>query len=225
MASRCRTAAVTTHTSLGWWARVTRTIPLSPIRQSNFFGGHGLLDGTPQARLSGEKHSGLNVAELSVSGLGGVWAEENTRESIFAAMQRKETFGTSGPRIKVRFFGGWEFGPDVVKQKDWVKTGYANGVPMGGDLPLPKAKAPSFIVWAVKDPDEANLDRIQLVKGWTKDGQIFEKSMTSRGPEIGCPRALAARLSLGGATWNCPQWATRSTSRTPLIRTASARWN
>ena len=63
----------------------------------------------------------------------------------------------------------------MLKQKDWVKTGYANGVPMGGDLPPPKGKAPTFIVWAVKDPDEANLDRIQIVKGWTKSGQIFEK--------------------------------------------------
>ena len=143
--------------------------------QSNFFGGHGLLDATPQARLSGKKESGLDLSQLSVSGLGGVWAEENTRESIFAAMQRKETFGTSGPRIKVRLFGGWDFRPDVLKQKDWVNTGYTNGVAMGSELPPPKGKAPTFIVWAVKDPDEANLDRIQIVKGWTKNGQIFEK--------------------------------------------------
>ncbi len=143
--------------------------------QSNFFGGHGLLDATPQARLSGKKEAGLDMSELSVSGLGGVWAEENTRQSIFAAMQRKETFGTSGPRIKVRLFGGWGLSLDVLKQKDWVKTAYANGVPMGGDLPPPKGKAPSFVVWAVKDPDEANLDRIQIVKGWTKNGQTFEK--------------------------------------------------
>ena len=143
--------------------------------QSNYFGGHGLLDATPQARLSGKETAGATMDLLSVSGLGGVWAEENTRESIFAAMQRKETFGTSGPRIKVRLFGGWDFGPDVLKQKDWVKTGYANGVPMGGDLAAPKGKAPTFVVWAVKDPDEANLDRIQIVKGWTKSGQIFEK--------------------------------------------------
>ena len=115
------------------------------------------------------------MEHLSVSGLGGVWAEENTRESIFAAMQRKETFATSGPRIRVRLFGGWNFSPDVLNRKDWVKTGYANGVPMGGDLPPPKGNAPTFIVWAVKDPDEANLDRIQIVKGWTKSGQIFEK--------------------------------------------------
>jgi hypothetical protein len=143
--------------------------------QSNYFGGHGLLDATPQARLSGKKEAGLDMTQLSVSGLGGVWAEENTRESIFAAMQRKETFGTSGPRIKVRLFGGWGFALDVLKQKDWAKTAYANGVPMGGDLPPPKGKAPSFVVWAVKDPDEANLDRIQIVKGWTRNGQSFEK--------------------------------------------------
>ena len=143
--------------------------------QSNYFGGHGLLDATPQARLSGEKHSGMTSDRFSTAGLGGVWAEENTREAIFAAMQRKETFGTSGVRIKVRLFGGWDFAPDVLQSKDWVKTGYANGVPMGGDLPAAKSKAPTFIVWAVKDPDDANLDRIQIVKGWTRNGQIFEK--------------------------------------------------
>jgi hypothetical protein len=142
---------------------------------SNYFGGHGLLDATPQTRLSGKKEAGLDMTQLSVSGLGGVWAEENTRESIFAAMQRKETFGSTGTRIKVRLFGGWNFGPDVLNERDWVKTGYANGVPMGGDLPLSNGKAPTFMVWAVKDPDGANLDRIQIVKGWTKSGQIFEK--------------------------------------------------
>ena len=143
--------------------------------QSNFFGGHGLLDATPQGRLSGEKHSGMTSDKFSTAGLGGVWAEENTREAIFAAMQRKETFGTSGVRIKVRFFGGWDFAPAVLQNKDWVKSGYANGVPMGGDLPAAKSRAPTFIVWAVKDPDDANLDRIQIVKGWTQNGQIFEK--------------------------------------------------
>jgi hypothetical protein len=142
---------------------------------SNFFGGHGLVDATPQARLGGKETAGLANDQVSVSGLGGVWAEENTRESIFAAMQRKETFGTSGPRIKVRLFGGWNFTADVLKQRDWVKGGYANGVSMGGDLPPLNGRAPTFIVWAVKDPDEANLDRIQIVKGWTKSGQIFEK--------------------------------------------------
>ena len=143
--------------------------------QSDYFGGHGMLDATPETRLSGKKELGLNVGLLSTAGLGGVWAEENTRESIFGAMQRKETFGTSGVRIKVRLFGGWDFRSDEVNQKDWMKTGYAKGVPMGGNLPPKAGKEPTFIVWAVKDPDDANLDRIQIIKGWTKSGQIFEK--------------------------------------------------
>ncbi len=90
-------------------------------------------------------------------------------------MKRKETYSTSGVRIPVRFFGGWDFGAGLLKQKDWVKTAYAKGVPMGADLPAPTAKAPSFAVWAMKDPDSANLDRIQIVKGWSKNGQSFEK--------------------------------------------------
>ncbi len=147
----------------------------SGYSQNDYFGGHGLLDASPQQRLSGKKEAGLNMGLLSTAGLGGVWAEENTRESIFAAMQRKETFGTSGVRIKVRFFGGWDFKPDVLNEKDWVKTGYAKGVPMGSDLKPKSGKEPAFIIWAVKDPDDANLDRIQIIKGWTKSGQIFEK--------------------------------------------------
>ncbi|MFU0505611.1 DUF3604 domain-containing protein [Pseudaminobacter sp. NGMCC 1.201702] len=109
------------------------------------------------------------------SGLGGVWAEENTRESIFAAMQRREVFGTSGARIKLRLFGGWDYDKGLLSQEDWVKTAYAGGVPMGGDLAQAEGKPPSFVVWAAKDPADGNLDRIQIVKGWTKDGQIFEK--------------------------------------------------
>jgi Protein of unknown function (DUF3604) len=142
---------------------------------SNFFGQHGSIDADPKTRMKATVDSGMATLQTGTSGLGGVWAEENTRESIFAAMQRKETYGTSGVRIKVRLFGGWDFKSDVFQRKDWAATGYARGVPMGGDLPAPSAKAPSFIVWAVKDPDDANLDRVQVVKGWTKNGQIFEK--------------------------------------------------
>jgi hypothetical protein len=94
-------------------------------------------------------------------------------------MYRKETFGISGPRIKVRFFGGWGYNKDIVGAKDWVKQSYAAGVPMGADLrPMPsggKGTAPSFVVWAVKDPTSGNLDRIQIIKGWTQNGQTFEK--------------------------------------------------
>jgi Protein of unknown function (DUF3604) len=143
--------------------------------QSNYFGDHAMIDPTPEARLSGKVVAGMTVIETGTSGLGGVWAEENTRESIFDAMKRKETFGTSGVRIRVRLFGGWNYPDDVLAKKDWVKIGYAQGVPMGGDLPAKKGTAPTFIVWAVKDPEDGNLDRIQIVKGWSKNGQTFEK--------------------------------------------------
>jgi hydrogenase/urease accessory protein HupE len=143
--------------------------------QSNYFGDHGLTDGTPEARLAGKVMSGMTIIQTGTSGLAGVWAEENTRASIFDAMKRKETFGTSGVRIKVRMFGGWGYAPDDLNSKDWVKTGYAKGVPMGGDLPASKGQAPTFIVWAVKDPKDGNLDRIQIIKGWSKSGQSFEK--------------------------------------------------
>lgn len=147
-----------------------------PYRQDNFFGGHSFTDGTIEARMSGTLVGGMFDARVEgTGGLTGVWAEENTRASLFEGMKRKETFAVSGPHIKVRLFGGWEYTPDVVQQKDWVKVGYEKGVPMGSDLPPMKTKAPIFIVWAVKDPTSGNLDRIQIVKGWTKSGQSFEK--------------------------------------------------
>ncbi len=146
-----------------------------PYRQDNFFGGHAAMDGTIQDRMSGRLLAGMDPRTLSVAGLTGVWAEENTRASLFEGIKRKETFAVSGPHIKVRLFGGWEYTVDMLADKDWVKTGYAKGVPMGGDLPPAKGKAPTFVVWAVKDPTAGNLDRIQIVKGWTKSGQSFEK--------------------------------------------------
>ena len=144
-------------------------------RQENWFGAHALTDATPQIRMSGQIAAGMDPRALGPAGLTGVWAEENTRASIFEAMQRKETFAVSGPHIKVRFFGGWEYAADMLADAAWVKTGYAKGVPMGGDLPAARAKAPTFVVWAVKDPTSGNLDRIQIVKGWSKSGQSFEK--------------------------------------------------
>ena len=147
-----------------------------PYRQDNFFGGHSVTDGTIEVRMSGNIVGGFFDARTeSTAGLTGVWAEENTRASLFEGMQRKETFAVSGPHIKVRLFGGWEYTAANVGEKDWVKTGYAKGVPMGGDLPPSKAKAPTFMVWATKDPTSGNLDRIQIVKGWSKSGQSFEK--------------------------------------------------
>jgi hypothetical protein len=140
-----------------------------------FFGGHGGLDATAKARLAGKTEAGMEVLKTGTSGLAGVWAEQNTRESIFDAMRRKEVYGTSGTRMKVRLFGGWGYHESVLNQPDWVKTGYRDGVPMGSDLRPKGGSAPSFIVWALKDPDDANLDRIQIVKGWTKNGELFER--------------------------------------------------
>jgi hypothetical protein len=152
----------------------------APYRQDNFYGGHAQIDGTLDRRMAGVLAFGtLDVRLENPAGLTGVWAEENTRASLWDAMYRKETFGVSGPHIKVRFFGGWGYNKDIVNAGDWVKQSYAGGVPMGGDLkPMPaggKGTAPSFVVWAVKDPTSANLDRIQVIKGWTQNGQSFEK--------------------------------------------------
>src|SRR6266436_5653443 len=148
----------------------------SPYRHDNYYGGHGQIDGTVEHRFAGVLAGGtMDVRLENPGGLTGVWAEENTRASIWDAMYRKETFGVSGPHIKVRFFGGWGYNNDILNAKDWVHQSYANGVPMGADLPPMKGIAPRFVVWAVKDPTSANLDRIQIIKGWTKNGQSFEK--------------------------------------------------
>jgi hypothetical protein len=152
----------------------------SPYRQDNFFGLHASADGSVDRRFAGVLIGGtMDVRLENPGGLTGVWAEENTRASLWDAMYRKETFGVSGPHIKVRLFGGWGFNKDIVNAGDWVKQSYAAGVPMGADLaPMPsggKGTAPTFVVWAVKDPTSGNLDRIQIIKGWTQNGQSFEK--------------------------------------------------
>jgi hypothetical protein len=111
------------------------------------------------------------------SGLTGVWAQENTRESLFDAMRRKEVYATTGSRIVVRMFGGWRYRQQDVYSPQMAKIGYREGVPMGGDMP-PRIsnKAPVFMLAASKDPDGANLDRIQVIKGWLdKKGNTQER--------------------------------------------------
>lgn len=132
-----------------------------PYRQDNFFGGHASLDGTVKERMGGHNFAGLDVRFENPAGLTGIWAEENTRASLFDAMQRKETFATSGPHIRIRMFGGWDYAADLTAGADWVQAAYQGGVPMGGDLkPRGGDKAPSFVVEAVKDPTSGNLDRV-----------------------------------------------------------------
>jgi hypothetical protein len=111
------------------------------------------------------------------AGLAGVWAKENTRTALWDAMKRKEVYATTGTRMTVRVFAGWDFEKDEVQRPDFAVQGYARGVPMGGDLTAaPKDTAPTIMVRTLRDPDGANLDRIQIVKGWLdKAGKTQEK--------------------------------------------------
>ena len=115
--------------------------------------------------------------EMTASGYAGVWATENTREALWDAMERKETYATTGPRMIVRFFGGFDFEPKDARTRSPAIVGYTKGVPMGGDLSAaPAGKSLTFLVAALKDPIGANLDRIQIIKGWLgKDGKVQER--------------------------------------------------
>lgn len=133
----------------------------------NFHGSHGALEDTPQKRLNPVADAAGDMpSRLGSAGTTAVWATENTRDAIFDAMQSKETYGTSGTLIRLRFFGGWGYPENLVNDKKFVEKAYKAGVPMGNDLPEKTAKAPTFAVWALKDPDSGNLDRIQIIKGF-----------------------------------------------------------
>jgi hypothetical protein len=143
-----------------------------------YYGGHGFIDDTPQKRLSPIPGlSGGLTAMLGTAGTAAVWAEENTRDGIYDGMLSKETYGTSGTMIRLRFFGGWKYKNKLVKDKNFVKKAYKGGVPMGQDLPKKAGKAPTFAVWAQKDPESGNLDRVQIVKVWANpnNGLPMEK--------------------------------------------------
>jgi len=144
------------------------------VEESDWNGSHGDEDGSPERRRSGDVTSWANVRGTNPGALTGVWATANTRTAIWDAMKRRETFATSGPHIKVRFFGGVDL-PAINKGSDeYLAAGYERGVPMGGTLESIGA-APTFNVHAIKDTDGANQDRIQIIKGWVdKDGTPFE---------------------------------------------------
>ena len=143
--------------------------------EDNNIGKSGLQDPTPEVRMN-KSPSSIRKMQTSVSGLAGVWAKQNTRAAIFESFQNKEVFATSGTRIKVRFFGGW--GLDDFESENWLDTAYENGVTMGSELTKKdqSGNSPSFLIWAVKDAQGANLDRVQVVKGWVdKEGNPQEK--------------------------------------------------
>ena len=142
----------------------------STLEEDNYTGKFG-FENNPKHRLEGppgvSEAAGRQVREFSSGGVAGVWAEENTRDAIFEAMQRKETFATSGPRLKVRLFGGFDLPSIDLASPDDLSKAYAAGVPMGGDLKeAPENAAPTFLVQAIKEAGGANLDRIQIIKGW-----------------------------------------------------------
>ncbi|MEP4461952.1 DUF3604 domain-containing protein, partial [Roseibium sp.] len=138
------------------------------VAEDDFIGGHGPEDGSVERRRTAGVGGWIDGVDLSIGSLAGVWAEENTRASIWDAMKRRETFATSGPRLKVRMFAGADIDASPADVVAMVEDGYAKGVPMGGVMPASDA-APVFTVYAEKDPDGANLDRIQIIKGWVDD--------------------------------------------------------
>ena len=186
---------------------------LATAQEDNFFGKHSGGEPNkdrykhPMAKVGENEYKGYSPV---ASGWAAVWAKENTRASIFDAMQRKETYATTGSRMVVRFFGGWNFDKNDANDRQPARAGYTKGVPMGGDLPaLPKGKtAPTFLVAALKDSLSGNLDRIQIIKGWMdKKGEPHEKVFDVAWSDNRQPDAKGKLPSVGNtvdvanATW------------------------
>ena len=166
-----------------------KVVPLEPSAKEDRF--HEVVAG----RMSGDDPKRKSFAwQTSASGLAAVWATDNTREALWDAMARKEVYATTGTRLMVGVFAGYDFVAEDVQRHDFAKYGYQKGVPMGGDLSsAPKGKAPSLMIRALRDADGANLDRIQVVKGWLDaSGSLQEKSTMLRGP------ATASRVRMAG---------------------------
>jgi len=198
----------------------------STPNESSHHGKLPMLDGSAAIRLGTAlllRGSVLPATQWGSGGLAAIWAEENTRASLFDSLYRRETYATSGPRIALRFFGGWSLEDDLAGAEDAVARAYAQGVPMGGDLPARGgASAPRFAVWAGMDPEGAHLDRIQIVKGWVdSNGESHERiydvaASDERTPAAGSNQvaALPSTVDLStasytnsvGATWLGSVW-------------------
>jgi hypothetical protein len=188
---------------------------LAAVEEDNFFGKTAPQEPSPERMTKTFfKHpkTGVTVMdwEVSASGYAAVWALENTREAIFDAMKRRETYATTGPRMVVRLFGGWDFKPADANNRMPAAIGYAKGVPMGGDLEsAPEGKSPTFIAAVLKDPIGANIDRIQIIKGWTdKNGKSRERIYdvaVSDGRKIDaegrCKTPVGSTVDVKNATW------------------------
>ena len=185
---------------------------LATAEEDNFFGKHSGAEPSPDRYKHAMAQFGDRKIEswaMVSSGYAGVWATDNTREAIFDAMMRKETYATTGPRMIVRFFGGWDFDAKDAQSRNPAAMGYTKGVPMGGDLRTAAAgKAPTFLVAALKDPIGGNLDRIQIVKGWVnaagqRQEKIFDVAWSGdRKPGADGKLALVGNtVDIANATW------------------------
>jgi hypothetical protein len=186
-----------------------------------------ILPGQEVVEVDGKSFMGGQQNEFGASGLAAVWAEENTREAIYAAFRRKETFATSGPRIRLRFFSGYDLPDNLLDTADGVARAYANGVTMGADLAPNMAdgttegeRAPQFVVWALADADGAPLQRLQIVKGWIDaTGETHEKVI-----DVACAGGVAVDRSTNrcpdnGATVNLSDCSTRANTGAAQLRT------
>jgi len=189
---------------------------LATTREDNFFGKLSKVEPSGKRAqkfiIKSQVDPKLSTlgSETGAAGLAAVWARENTREAIFDAMMRKEVYATTGSRILVRVFAGWDFKDDEVERQDFARQGYARGVPMGGDLSkAPKGKAPTFMIRALRDPDNANLDRVQIIKGWVdKKGKTHERIYdvaVSNGRKIGkdgrCKTPVGSTVDIADASY------------------------
>jgi hypothetical protein len=187
---------------------------LATADEDNFFGKTSAHEPSPERAthpfVKAPDGTVIMGWEMTSSGYAAVWATENTREAIWDAMQRKETYATTGPRMTVRFFGGFDFETKDANNRLPARIGYTKGVPMGGDLgKAPKGKAPTFLVAALKDPIGANLDRYQVVKGWLdKNGKLHEKvydvvwsGVRKPNPKTGKLPAVGNTVDVANASW------------------------
>lgn len=146
--------------------------------ETSYAGHLGVTDAKSETRLApvpGAAEDGFSMRRFNPGGLAGVWATKNTREAIWDALARRETFATSGTRIRVRFFGGFELPADLHRRADLARLGYARGVPMGGELAgAAGRRVLRLVVWATRDPESAPLQKIQIVKGWMQDGRAMQ---------------------------------------------------
>ena len=189
---------------------------LATTEEDNWFGKAHIVEPGPERyrdvliRSQVDPSLSITAPELSAAGLAAVWARENTREAIFDALARQEVYATTGTRLLVRVFAGWDFQPDEVERPDFAAEGYRRGVSMGGDLTsAPAGRSPVFMVRALRDPDGANLDRIQIIKGWldaqgTTHEKVHDVAVSDGrtiGPDGRCRTPVGNTVDVADASW------------------------